>query len=171
MDASSYSDNIKLFRTALDKHGRVDHAIACAGIIERGKWFDPELTIDTVEQPATNATVDLNFLGVAYFTRIAVAYLRHARGKADDRSITLISSAAGFRDSPGLFMYQVCPPPVQPKDTPQSNGTDFCVTVYQTRRHGPPPQYPQSPLRARPGMSIPIPPTFPLSSLSIETDT
>ena len=107
MDASKYGDNIKLFRTAMEKYGRVDHAIACAGIIERGKWFDPGLTIETVEQPETTQTIDINFLGVAYFTRIAVVYLKHERKENEDKSIVLISSAAGFRESPGLFMYQV----------------------------------------------------------------
>lgn len=107
MDASKYADNIKLFRTALDKHGQVDHAIACAGIIERGKWFDPDLTIETVEKPETTQTIDINLTGVAYFTRIAVVYLKHERKQGEDKSIVLISSAAGFRDSPGLFMYQV----------------------------------------------------------------
>ncbi|KAK3724789.1 hypothetical protein LTR37_000837 [Vermiconidia calcicola] len=106
MDASEYGDNIKLFRTALEKYGRIDHAIACAGIIERGKWFDPGLTIETVEQPETTQTIDINFLGVAYFTRIAVVYLKHGRKENEDKSIVLISSAAGFRESPGLFMYQ-----------------------------------------------------------------
>lgn len=113
MDASSYEDNLKLFRTALDKHGRVDHAVACAGIIERGKWFDPELTIETVEKPETTQTIDINFIGVAYFTRIAVVYLRHDKKQAEDKSIVLISSAAGFRDSPGLAMYQVRLPRIQ----------------------------------------------------------
>ena len=64
MDASKYADNIRLFRTALDSFGRVDHAIACAGIIERGRWFDPELTIESVEKPETTQTIDINFLGV-----------------------------------------------------------------------------------------------------------
>ena len=112
MDASSYEDNLKLFRAALDKHGRVDHAIACAGIIERGKWFDPELTVETVEKPETTQTIEINFLGVAYFTRIAVAYLKHNRQPDQDKRIVLISSAAGFRDSPGLAMYQVVLPSV-----------------------------------------------------------
>ncbi len=49
----------------------------------------------------------MNFVGVAYFTRIAVVYLRHGWKEGDDKSIVLISSAAGVRDSPGLFMYQV----------------------------------------------------------------
>ena len=107
LDVSKYEDNIRLFRTALDKYGRVDHAIACAGIIEKGKWFDPNLTVETVEKPETLQTVDVNFVGVVYFTRIAVVYLRHGRKGGEDKSIVLISSAAGVRDSPGLFMYQV----------------------------------------------------------------
>lgn len=106
IDVSKYSDNVKLFRTALDKYGRVDHAIAIAGIVERGKWFDPELTIDTVESLPSIQTVEINLLGSAYFTRIAAVYLKHGRKESEDKSITLISSAAGFRDSPGLFMYQ-----------------------------------------------------------------
>jgi NAD(P)-dependent dehydrogenase (short-subunit alcohol dehydrogenase family) len=104
---SNYADNIKLFRTALDKHGKVDHAVAVAGIVERGKWFDPDLTIETVEKPESIQTLEINFLGSAYLTRIATVYLKHGREEGEDKSITLISSAAGFRDSPGLFMYQV----------------------------------------------------------------
>ncbi|KAK5131649.1 hypothetical protein LTR08_000776 [Meristemomyces frigidus] len=106
MDASKYDDNIKLFRTALEKFGHVDHAIACAGILERGKWFDPELTIETVEKPETEKVIAVNLLGTLYFARIAAVYLRHGREEGQDRSLTLISSAAGFRDSPGLFLYQ-----------------------------------------------------------------
>ena len=107
VDVSNYADNIKLFHTALDKHGKVDHAVAVAGIVERGKWFDPELTIESVEKPESIQTLEINFLGSAYLTRIATAYLKHGKKEGEDKSITLISSAAGFRDSPGLFMYQV----------------------------------------------------------------
>jgi NAD(P)-dependent dehydrogenase (short-subunit alcohol dehydrogenase family) len=106
-DASKYEDNIRLFQTAYEKYGVVDHAIACAGIIEKGKWFDPGLTIESVEKPETLQTLDINFVGVAYFTRIAVVYLRQGRKEGEDKSIVLISSAAGIRDSPGLFIYQV----------------------------------------------------------------
>ncbi|KAK5174033.1 uncharacterized protein LTR77_001113 [Saxophila tyrrhenica] len=106
IDVSKYADNIRLFRTALDKYGRVDHAFAIAGVIEKGKWFDPGLTVETVEKEETMGTMDVNFKGVAFFTRIAVPYLKHDRKEGEDRSIVLISSAAGVRDSPGLFMYQ-----------------------------------------------------------------
>jgi len=104
---AKYSDNYRLFRTALDKYGRVDHAIACAGIVERGKWFDPKLTVDTVDKPETTQVIEINLLGSIYFARIAVVFLRHERKAGEDKSLTLISSAAGFRDSPGLFLYQV----------------------------------------------------------------
>ena len=106
MDVAKYDDNIKLFATAFTKHGRVDHAIACAGILEQGKWFDPELTIETVKTPESNVTIDVNLVGVLYFARIAVVYLKEAKSKAEDKSLTLISSAAGFRES-ALPLYQV----------------------------------------------------------------
>ncbi len=109
MDVTSYSDNLKLFRTAVEKYGRVDHAIPCAGIIERGQWFDPNLTIDSkeLEQPDTEAVIKTNFIGVLYFSRIAIVYLRHNKKEGEDKSLCLIASAAGFRESPGLFTYQV----------------------------------------------------------------
>jgi len=84
----------------------VDHAIACAGIIEQGKWFDPELTIETVEKEETRIVLDVNLVGTCMFARIAVVYLKHEKKEGDDKSLTLLSSAAGFRESPGLWMYQ-----------------------------------------------------------------
>ena len=41
-----------------------------------------------------------------YVARIASVYLRQDRPENADRSITLISSIAGFKESPGLFVYQ-----------------------------------------------------------------
>ena len=105
-DVTKYADNIALFKTALKKHGRVDHAIAVAGIIEAGKWFDPDLTIETVEQPETTKVIDVNLVAVMNFARIAVVYLRHNKAEGEDKSLTLLSSAAGFRESPGLWIYQ-----------------------------------------------------------------
>jgi NAD(P)-dependent dehydrogenase (short-subunit alcohol dehydrogenase family) len=81
--------------------------LACAGIIEKGKWFDPELTIETVEKEETKLTLEVNLWGTCMFARIAVVYLKHAKKEGEDKSLTLISSAAGFRESPGLWMYQV----------------------------------------------------------------
>ncbi|KAF2103350.1 NAD(P)-binding protein [Rhizodiscina lignyota] len=107
-DVTNYADNLKLFRTAIDKYGRVDHGIPCAGIIEKGKWFDPTLTIDSkeLEQPETEAVIRVNLIGVLYFTRIATVFLRHNKKSGEDKSVCLIASAAGFRESPGLPTYQ-----------------------------------------------------------------
>jgi len=146
VDVSRYGDNLKLFRTALDKYGQVDHAIACAGIVERGKWFDPDLTIETVEKPETERVIEINLLGTLYFARIAVVYLRHNRKDGEDKSLTLISSAAGFRDSPGLFLYQV------PRSVPLLTNEIvlICWLVFQTRRTRSPPHSPKDHVGARP---------------------
>jgi NAD(P)-dependent dehydrogenase (short-subunit alcohol dehydrogenase family) len=63
-DVSSYAAIYALFRTAYDKHGRVDHAIGCTGILEQGKWFDPELDIESVREPETGKTLDVNLGGM-----------------------------------------------------------------------------------------------------------
>jgi NAD(P)-dependent dehydrogenase (short-subunit alcohol dehydrogenase family) len=40
MNVTSYADNVKLFRTAYEKYGRVDHGVAVAGIAPKEGWFD-----------------------------------------------------------------------------------------------------------------------------------
>ncbi len=59
--------------------------------------------------------IDINLNGSIYFARLAVAYLKeghHQETKAaassrftSSKSITLVSSVAGFKESPGLFAY------------------------------------------------------------------
>lgn len=58
------------------------------------------------QQPATDKVLDINLRGILYVARIASVYLRQNRPENADRSITLISSVAGFKESPGLFVYQ-----------------------------------------------------------------
>lgn len=108
-DVTRYEDIYRLFRSAYDKYGRVDHAISCAGILEQGNWFDPELTVEAVgRERATTAVIDVNVIGSANFARIAVVFLRDKMRKEEqDKSLTLLSSVNAFRESPGLYMYQV----------------------------------------------------------------
>lgn len=106
-DVTEYADVYKLFKIAYDKYGQVDHAFAIAGILEKGKWFDPELTIDSVEHAEeTTAVLDVNMKGTAIFARIAVVFLRTGMKRKMNRSMVLTSSVAGIRESPGLYMYQ-----------------------------------------------------------------
>lgn len=106
-DVTVYADNLALFKAAYDKYGRVDHAIACAGILEEGRWFDEELTIDTVAEEPPTIVLDVNLKAVLFFARIAIVYMADGKTRDRDRSLTMLSSAAGFRPSPGLPVYQV----------------------------------------------------------------
>lgn len=110
-DVTKYEDVYQLFKTAFDKHGRVDHAVSCAGIYEQGNWYDPELTVDTVQHDSGNLkTFDVNVMGSLHFARIATVFLRTGKQPGQDKSLVLLSSVNAWRESPGLFLYQVCHP-------------------------------------------------------------
>lgn len=108
-NVSRYSDIYSLFNAALSTHGRVDHAVACAGIVEQGGIFNADLTVETVAQSEPTTVLDVNLGGSVSFARIAVPFLRHGRSQSvvEDRSLVFVSSIAGIRDSPGMFLYQV----------------------------------------------------------------
>lgn len=108
-DVTKYEDIYNLFKTAYDKAGRIDHAISCAGIYEVGNWFDPDLTIESVKGDSGDLkTLDVNVIGTLHFSRIAAVFLRQGKKAGEDRSLLLLSSVNAFRESPGLFIYQVC---------------------------------------------------------------
>jgi NAD(P)-dependent dehydrogenase (short-subunit alcohol dehydrogenase family) len=50
----------------------------------------------------------VNLLGTLYFSRIAVVYLRHGLTVEDDKSLVLLSSVSGFKETPGMPVYEVC---------------------------------------------------------------
>ncbi|KAF1984826.1 putative 3-hydroxyacyl-CoA dehydrogenase [Aulographum hederae CBS 113979] len=106
MDASSYADNVRLFKSAYEQYGRVDHAISIAGVLEKGNWFDAGVTRESVETPDTDCVVDVNLMGTLYFSRVAVPYLRDGMEKGENKSLLLLSSSSGFGDSPALPVYQ-----------------------------------------------------------------
>ncbi|GAM42084.1 3-hydroxyacyl-CoA dehydrogenase [Talaromyces pinophilus] len=106
VDVTNYQSVLVLFKTALSWHGRIDHVIANAGVVERGNWFDPALTVESVEEVPSSTVLDVNLLGCLYCARIATVYLRQNRSENEDRSLTLVSSVAGFKESPGIFVYQ-----------------------------------------------------------------
>lgn len=112
-DVTKYEDIYALFKAAFDQHGRVDHAVSCAGIFERGNWFDPGLTIESVKSDQGDlTTLDVNVIGTLHFARIAVPFLREGRKQRQDKTLTILSSVNAFRESPGLFIYQVRNPPL-----------------------------------------------------------
>ena len=110
-DVTQYDDIYSLFKKAHDEHGHIDHAVSSAGIFEVGNWYDPNLTIETVQDDGGNTrTIDVNLMGTLRFARIASVFLRTGRQEGQDRSLTLLSSVNAWRESPGLFLYQVRSP-------------------------------------------------------------
>ncbi|KAK5052112.1 hypothetical protein LTR84_002916 [Exophiala bonariae] len=117
----SYGDIYALFRLAWGKHGRVNHAVFCAGVVDNPKasYFDPALTIESVgEDQGNTQALDVNFIAACAFARISLPFLRQSistitkdrQGGSDSvnngYSLTLLSSVTGFRDAPGMFLYQ-----------------------------------------------------------------
>ncbi|KAL2871172.1 putative 3-hydroxyacyl-CoA dehydrogenase [Aspergillus lucknowensis] len=105
-DVTNYESVLGLFDAAMENYGRIDHAVAGAGIVEIGNIFDPALNMESIRQPPTTKVLDVNLLGCLYVARIASVYLRQGLPTDTDRSIVLVSSVAGFKESPGLFVYQ-----------------------------------------------------------------
>ena len=108
-DVTKYDDIYNLFKTAYEKYGRIDHAVSSAGIYEVGNWYDPNLTIESVKGDSGDLkTLNVNVIGTLHFARIAAVFLREGKKDGQDRSIALLSSVNAWRESPGLFIYQVC---------------------------------------------------------------
>lgn len=106
-DVRVYADNLRLFKTAYEAFGRIDHAWSNAGIVEQGNIFDPKLDLKSVEQEPTKSlsVLDINLKGPIYFARIASVYLREGGQHGGDKSLTFTSSVGGFREDPGLWVY------------------------------------------------------------------
>lgn len=105
-DVSDYASVVALFEKAWDLYHRVDIAISNAGVQEAGQWFDPSLTRETIKAKPSTKTVDVNLTGTLYFARVAVVYLKDGAKPGEDKSLVLVSSIAGFKDGPGIFIYQ-----------------------------------------------------------------
>ncbi|KAI9722544.1 MAG: hypothetical protein M1828_004539 [Chrysothrix sp. TS-e1954] len=106
-NVTSYADHVNLFKTALQKHGHVDHAVPVAGIGAKETWFSSQLSVDDVEKADSDLMLDINLKGVLYFTRVALPYLRHHAKDDKQKSITLISSVTGFLDAPHIPLYSI----------------------------------------------------------------
>jgi hypothetical protein len=52
--------------------------------------------------------MDINVIGTLHFSRIAAVFLREGKKQGENKSLTLLSSVNAFRESPGLYLYQVC---------------------------------------------------------------
>lgn len=97
-DTSSYQDQLALFALAEKTYGRVDIAVANAGVGVHKDIFDPSADIDI--EPSM-IEVDVNLKGAIFTARIGMHYLRKTGGG----DLVLISSIAGFKECGGLAPY------------------------------------------------------------------
>ncbi|KAJ5546191.1 15-hydroxyprostaglandin dehydrogenase [Penicillium frequentans] len=97
-DASSYSEQFHLFKTAYEKYGRIDIVVANAGIAIHQDSFGPDADI---EKEPSMAEVDVNLKGSLFTVRIGMHYLRKCGGG----DIVMVSSIAGFKEGEGLVPY------------------------------------------------------------------
>ncbi|KAJ3549058.1 hypothetical protein NM208_g692 [Fusarium decemcellulare] len=108
-DVQEYSEIYTLFHKAYSQHGHVDHAIYSAGLLEKGRYLtDTTMTVDTIgDNPGDLSALDVNLIGAARFTRLAVVFLQDKQGaQPENKTITLLSSIGAIRDSPGVPLYQ-----------------------------------------------------------------
>ncbi|KIX04730.1 uncharacterized protein Z518_05600 [Rhinocladiella mackenziei CBS 650.93] len=115
VNVREYQSLLSLFDAAYNKHGQIDMAICCAAVTERpGYWEPDKLNLESTPTGITDV-IDINLNGTIYFARLAVAFLkeRHTvdpnpsspESILSSKCITLVSSVAGFKESPGLFAY------------------------------------------------------------------
>ena len=107
-DVRNYADELALFKAALERYGKVDYAIANAGVFEKANYFDPQDGLEGMEKEPNLTVVDVNLKGVLYFARIACTYLSHGqdRDAPSDKCMVLTSSVTGFKETPGIPVYQ-----------------------------------------------------------------
>jgi NAD(P)-dependent dehydrogenase (short-subunit alcohol dehydrogenase family) len=104
-DVSSYTSLLSLFSLAWEKYSRIDICISNAGVAEAGNWFDTSSLEDIKTEP-TLKTINVNLTGTIFFSRIAAAYLKEShKATAKEGSLLLVSSTAGFKETPGLPVY------------------------------------------------------------------
>ncbi|KAI4728457.1 putative 3-hydroxyacyl-CoA dehydrogenase [Aureobasidium sp. EXF-10728] len=122
--------NLGLFELAYKTCRRVDHAVSVAGINREDDIVDQGLTLESVrkvwvlkvkhkltiavaQEPDIDDSLAVNLRAPILFSRLASVYLRQQAPPNDkssstaaaNKSLTLVSSVAGFTEAPGLAIY------------------------------------------------------------------
>lgn len=108
-DVADYASVLDLFKTAWSLHGRIDHVISNAGLVEIGQLFATGEDDAAIEEVPPTLVMDVNLRGTLFVTRVGVHFLRKSlkvnASSQTDASLLLVSSVAGFGEFPGLFQY------------------------------------------------------------------
>ncbi|CAD0106231.1 unnamed protein product [Aureobasidium uvarum] len=112
-NVADHLSNLGLFELAYETCGKVDHAASVAGINREDDIVDQRLTLESVrKEPDIDDSLNVNLRGPILFSRLASVYLRQpplndksSSTAAANKSLTLVSSVAGFTEAPGLAIY------------------------------------------------------------------
>jgi NAD(P)-dependent dehydrogenase (short-subunit alcohol dehydrogenase family) len=99
-DTTSYASQLTLFKTAIQKWGRIDIAVANAGISLPADPFSADADI---EKEFSTAEIDVNLKGPLITSRIGLHFLRKNGREGGD--LILVSSIAGWKECTGLVAY------------------------------------------------------------------
>jgi len=92
-DVTSWADLIKLFKAALEKHGRIDYVFANAGIGPRADFLSLEMDENGDPKQPNNATLDTDLQSVVNTATLAVHYLKR---QPEGGSIVLTGSCTAL---------------------------------------------------------------------------
>jgi len=99
-DTTSYASQLTLFKTAIQKWGRIDITVANAGISLPADPFSADADI---EKEFSTAEIDVNLKGPLITSRIGLHFLR--KNGRDGGDLILVSSIAGWKECTGLVAY------------------------------------------------------------------
>lgn len=92
-DVSDYEDCRRLIRHTVDHFGKIDMLINNAGLAMEGE-------VEYLQPDTLKKIMEVNFLGAAYLTQLAIPHIRATRG-----NILFVSSLAGIHGLPAFSAY------------------------------------------------------------------
>lgn len=98
-----WNDQLSVFETTLQKHGRIDIVLANAGIDEVAE----DAFVDSLDEkgrllPPTLIVLDVTLRGAIYTAKLALSFFRKQQVLG---SLVLTGSAASYLDTPGIPIY------------------------------------------------------------------
>src|SRR4051812_28654689 len=101
-DVTSFDDQLDLFSTAFNWHGRIDFAALNAGVADKDDIFG-SISLSAAPIKPDMSTFEIDLFAVYYGIKIFAHYA--ARNPVPGGKIVVTASAAGFYPNPGLPQY------------------------------------------------------------------
>jgi len=102
-DITNWAEQVRLFKTTIEKYGRVDSVVACAGIGEPYDIFTDEFDESGELREPKSAVIDIDLTGTIKTLKLALHYFKTQSPQGGD--ISMIGSLASYRGTPGLYTY------------------------------------------------------------------